>query len=219
MPSRRSSAMGQCAAAGSPCGASVVAVPGGPAATTRCPKPMDTQRLILLFIFGFSVLMLWEAWDREHRPKPPPVPVSQPAVPVPGKAPAKGSAAPPGPIAAAAPAELRGEIIRVTSDLVSAEIDTLGGTLKRLELLRHKDSNDPEKNFILISPAHQYEAQSGLAGGRGPNHRSLWQARPGGLAHSRRAPADVPLLPAPSTERLLILEVLYLMRQHHLLQG
>jgi YidC/Oxa1 family membrane protein insertase len=140
---------------------------------------MDTQRLILLFIFGFSVLMLWEAWDREHRPKPPPVPISQPAVPVPGKAPAKGSAAPPGPIAAAAPAELRGEIIRVTSDLVSAEIDTLGGTLKRLELLRHKDSNDPEKNFILISPAHQYEAQSGLAGEGGPNHRSLWQAQPG----------------------------------------
>jgi len=33
---------------------------------------MDTQRLILLFIFGFSLLMLWEAWDKEHRPKPPP---------------------------------------------------------------------------------------------------------------------------------------------------
>jgi len=29
---------------------------------------MDTQRLILLFIFGFSLLMLWEAWDKEHRP-------------------------------------------------------------------------------------------------------------------------------------------------------
>src|SRR5712664_4374736 len=38
---------------------------------------MDTQRLILLFIFGFSVLMLWEAWDREHRPKPPAVQATQ----------------------------------------------------------------------------------------------------------------------------------------------
>src|SRR5205807_10481466 len=31
---------------------------------------MDTQRLILLFIFGFSVLMLWEAWQKDARPKP-----------------------------------------------------------------------------------------------------------------------------------------------------
>ena len=31
---------------------------------------MDTQRLILFFIFGFSVLMLWDAWEKDHRPKP-----------------------------------------------------------------------------------------------------------------------------------------------------
>ena len=181
--------MGRCAAAGSRRGASVVAVPGVPAATTRYRKHMDTQRLILLFIFGFSVLMLWEAWDREHRPKPPPAPIAQPAVPVSGKGAAKASPAAPGPIAATAPAELRGEIIRVTTDLVSAEIDTLGGTLKHLELLRHKDSSDPEKNFLLISPVHQYEAQSGLAGDGGPNHRTLWQAQPG--ARVLAAGADV----------------------------
>src|SRR5881394_3442442 len=143
---------------------------------------MDTQRLILLFIFGFSVLMLWEAWEREHRPKPPPV--AQPAQQQPGVAmPAKPAAAPGAPASqAVAPTvapEAKGETIRLSTDLVVAEIDTLGGTLKRLELLRHKDSNDPEKNFVLISPAHQYEAQSGLAGEAGPNHRSLWKAEPG----------------------------------------
>jgi len=31
---------------------------------------MDTQRLVLFFIFGFSLLMLWDAWEKEHRPKP-----------------------------------------------------------------------------------------------------------------------------------------------------
>jgi YidC/Oxa1 family membrane protein insertase len=47
---------------------------------------MDTQRLILLFIFGFSVLMLWEAWEREHRPKPAAVaPAAQQGVPSPDK--------------------------------------------------------------------------------------------------------------------------------------
>ena len=80
-------------------------------------------------------------------------------------------------------------MIRVTTDLVSADIDSLGGTLKHLELLRHKDSSDPEKSFILLSPAHQYEAQSGLAGDGGPNHRTLWQAQPG--ARALAAGADV----------------------------
>ena len=31
---------------------------------------MDTQRLILMVIFSFSLLMLWEAWQKEHQPVP-----------------------------------------------------------------------------------------------------------------------------------------------------
>ena len=138
---------------------------------------MDTQRLILLFIFGFSVLMLWEAWEREHRPKPPVAAVAPPAAPAAPQAKAAASATP-GQIAPSGPAQ-PGETIRITTDLVVAEVDTRGGTIKRLELLKHKDSNDPDKNFVLISPAHQYEAQSGLAREGGPNHRSLWTAEPG----------------------------------------
>jgi YidC/Oxa1 family membrane protein insertase len=143
---------------------------------------MDTQRLILLFIFGFSILMLWEAWERENRPKPPAVSSqAQPSgVPAPAKAPsAPLGAAPSQAVAPAAAAEARGETIRLTTDLVVAEVDTLGGTLKRLELLRHKDSNDPSRNFVLFSPAHHYEAHSGLTGEGGPNHRTLWRAAPG----------------------------------------
>src|SRR5207253_89563 len=143
---------------------------------------MDTQRLVLLFIFGFSVLMLWEAWERDHRPKPAVAPAVHTA-PQPGAPAAAEGKAPPAtsgtsPIAASDSAE-PGETIRIATDVVVAEIDTRGGTLKRLELLRHKDSNDPEKNFVLISPAHQYEAQSGLTGEGGANHRSLWRAQPG----------------------------------------
>ena len=140
---------------------------------------MDTQRLILLFIFGFSLLMLWEAWEREHRPKPPAVQATQPSVPAPAPTKAPAVAPAPGQIAPSAPTEAGGEVVRITTDLVIAEIDTRGGTLKRLELLRHKDSNDPDKNLVLVSPAHQYEVQTGLAGEGGPNHRSLWRAEPG----------------------------------------
>jgi YidC/Oxa1 family membrane protein insertase len=137
---------------------------------------MDTQRLILLVIFSFSLLMLWEAWEKEKRPKPPPAaPAEQQVVPTPAKpapSPAKPSAAVPGAEAS------KGEIVRVSTDLVAAEIDTLGATLTRLELLRHKDSNDLSKNLVLLG-RHQYEAQSGLAGEGGPNHRTVWRAEPG----------------------------------------
>ncbi|HWD21621.1 MAG TPA: membrane protein insertase YidC [Burkholderiales bacterium] len=140
---------------------------------------MDTQRLILLFIFSFSLLMLWEAWDRQSRPKPPPTaPAVEKGVAAPAKPPASGeTTVPPGDAATAAAA--KGETVRITTDVLAADIDTVGGTLKRLELLRHKHSNDPTMNLVLLGPEHRYEAQSGLSGEAGPNHRSLWRVEPG----------------------------------------
>jgi len=151
---------------------------------------MDTQRLILFFIFSFSLLLLWDAWEKEHRPKPVPVaPAAQGATAVPAPAKPIPSAATPAPAlpgaqavpaaGAAAPAAVRGETIRVQTDLLIAEIDTLGGSLRRVELLKHKDAEDTTKNFLLLQPERHYEAQSGLAGEAGPNHRSIWTATPG----------------------------------------
>src|SRR5690242_12825778 len=141
---------------------------------------MDTQRLILLFIFGFSLLMLWESWERMHQPKLPTT-ASAPAIPkssAPSE-PSRNASARASASVPASAASLKGEAVRVSTDLVQAELSTLGATLKHLELLRHKDSNDPNKNFILLGAAHQYEAQSGLTGPEGPNHRTLWQLEPG----------------------------------------
>ena len=148
---------------------------------------MDTQRLVLLLIFGFSVLMLWEGWEREHRPKPAPQAPSaqQQGVPAPNAPPAttqtpsKAPPQAPSPAAPIAEAAVRGETVRVTTDLVVADIDTLGGTLRRLELLRHKDSEDEKKNLVLLGADRHYEAQSGIAGEVGPNHRTLWRLLPG----------------------------------------
>jgi YidC/Oxa1 family membrane protein insertase len=146
---------------------------------------MDTQRLILLVIFSFSLLMLWEAWEKEKRPKPtPPVPAAaQQGVPTPAKPAAPPAETAPGAPAKPAPAGVptaavatKGETVRVRTDLLVAEIDTLGGTLKRLELLKHKDSADPTKPFVLFGPEHHYEAQSGITREGGPNHLTLWTA-------------------------------------------
>ena len=140
---------------------------------------MDTQRLILLFIFSFSLLMLWEAWEKESRPKPPP-PALQQGVPTPEK-PTAAKPVPTAPAAGIPAAETaaKGETLRITTDFIVADIDTLGGTLKRVELTRHKDSNDPAKNYTLLGERHRYEAQSGITGEAGPNHRTLWRAEPG----------------------------------------
>jgi YidC/Oxa1 family membrane protein insertase len=153
---------------------------------------MDTQRLILLFIFGFSVLMLWEAWEKEHRPKPAvtsPAASAQQGVPAPSAPAPTGAAASPKPTVSAVPAvdsaAKSGETVRVTTDLLVADIDSLGGTLKRVELIRHKDSKDWSKNLVLLGPEHRYEAQSGLTGDTGPNHRTAWRV----LAGERSLPA------------------------------
>jgi len=149
---------------------------------------LDTQRLILLLIFSFSVLMLWDAWERHNRPKPPPQSAAQkaqqtvptPSVPIAGKRPASaapkaGAAAPPAPATPAA----KGEVLRVRTDLMVAEIDSVGGTLREVELIAHRDADDASKRFILLGPKHHYSAQSGLTGEGGPNHRSLWRFEPG----------------------------------------
>ena len=142
---------------------------------------MDTQRLILLFVFSFSLLMLWEAWQKHNLPPKPAAPasvqpreegVAGPAGPSAGQ-PAASSAVP------AADAAAKGETVQVSTDLLVADIDTLGGTLKRLELLRYKSSKDSDENLVLLGPKHQYEAQSGLAGEGGPNHRTVWRVLPG----------------------------------------
>jgi YidC/Oxa1 family membrane protein insertase len=152
---------------------------------------MDTQRLILFFIFGFSMLMLWDAWQKENQPKPAPQVSSSAAVPTPASQVPGHSAAPP--VAAAAPAPQargadvpgataaagKGETIEVRTDLLVARIDTLGGTLKSIELLRQKEAKDSSKNLLLLGPEHHYEAQTGLTGEGGPNHRTLWTVQPG----------------------------------------
>ena len=153
---------------------------------------MDTRRLILFFIFGFSMLMLWEAWQKDYGPKPAAqapqsqVPASVPATPAkPGAQPVAAAPATPrapdGSVPGAAAPAANGETITVRTDLIVVDIDTLGATLKRVELLKHKEAKDSAKNLVLLGPEHRYEAQSGLTGNSGPNHRSLWQAKPGSL--------------------------------------
>ena len=146
---------------------------------------MDTQRLILFFVFSFSLLLLWDSWQKEHRPPvaasaqgaqqgAPQATVPSPSVPTqatPAPQQKTGDAIPP-----AAPAQTRREKIRVKTDSVVADIDLQGGDIVRLELLKQKDTLDEKLNFVLLTPDYHYAAQSGLIGTGLPTHKTIYKA-------------------------------------------
>ena len=154
---------------------------------------MDTQRLILFVIFSFSALFLWEAWQREHRPVPPPTTaaksatdLSVPATPgaagtaTPGSAaPAIPGAPPTGRDTAAAAAAAR--LITIKTDLYTAEIDPVGGVVTRIALAAHRAVDHPEAPYqvLMRTPERTNIAQSGLLGTGMPNHRTSYEVLPG----------------------------------------
>ena len=143
---------------------------------------MDSQRLILFFVFSVSLFLLLDAWQRDHQPqKPQPIqqsdkqpPAVSPVVPTPGEKllATQEAKAPETPVAVPG-----GETIKVETDILRAEISMTGGDLRRLEFTRHRDILG-KGNFLLFesSPERTYVAQSGLIGNGLPNHRTAYSA-------------------------------------------
>jgi YidC/Oxa1 family membrane protein insertase len=155
---------------------------------------MDIKRTVLWVVLLFSLLMIWDNWMRATG-KPSMFAAFTGQV---AKAPTASSGPQPAgksdvPQSAStssttgtivnghAPAATQGERITITTDLVKADIDTVGGELIRLELLKERDTVDPTKNLVLFdkSANRTYLAQSGLIGGQFPNHRTVFTAKPG----------------------------------------
>jgi YidC/Oxa1 family membrane protein insertase len=139
---------------------------------------MDTRRLILFVVFSFSLLLLWEAWQKEAKPPVTPNATIQGAVvPTPSLRTEPSSVKSAELPSSAAAAGGSREHLRVSTDTVLAEIDTQGGDIEYLELIRQKDAHEETKNFVLFGPEHRYAAQSGLIGAGLPNHRTLFRAQ------------------------------------------
>ncbi|CDG80889.1 membrane protein insertase YidC [Janthinobacterium agaricidamnosum] len=167
------------------------------------------KRTILWIVFSVSLVVLWNDWmvsngkqsmfsaTPEQAVKAPAAPGANGALPA-----ASGASALPG--AAVADAAFKSERITITTDVIKADIDTLGGQVKRLELLKYKSSGHPgwfggcfglfkwcqpdadvAKNEVLFDEGigHTYLAQTGLIGGSAgavfPNHTSGFVAQPG----------------------------------------
>ncbi|MFL9924205.1 membrane protein insertase YidC [Herbaspirillum lusitanum] len=155
---------------------------------------MDIKRTVLWVVFSFSLLLLWDSWMRHNGHQsmffPSATPTQEQAA-APAGANGANAPVPTGTTAAGAStasaadvggaAVAKGETITITTDVVKADIDTVGGELKRLELLKQRDTVDPTKNLVLFdsSVGHTYLAQTGLIGGQFPNHKSVFTAKPG----------------------------------------
>ena len=134
---------------------------------------MDTQRLFLFVIFSFSLVLVWDGWQRYQHPQE--IVAQQPPVNVTTTAAAdiKHEVV----IAQTATQTAGGKTITVKTDTLSVEINSLGGDIQKLELLKHPDSADKTKPFVLFqkgASTHNYSEQSGLIGDGLPNHNTLY---------------------------------------------
>jgi YidC/Oxa1 family membrane protein insertase len=146
---------------------------------------MEQQRLLLFVALLFIGFLIWEAWQKDYGPQPQPSPTTQteqptsdqttgaPApeqsgsatdqIPVPGggEAPSGGTPSTKAPGIALDSAQR----IVVDTDVIHAEIDTLGGDLRKVQLPKYPvDVDDPDKPFTLLDDSSKliYVAQSGL---------------------------------------------------------
>jgi len=181
---------------------------------------MDTQRLILFFVFSFSILMLWEAWQKESRPpQVPTTSVGAPAgVPAPSAVPATAAGGAGGVPAAAAEVSVgKRKSVRVTTDELIAEIDTQGGDIVYLELREHKDPTDTKKNFVLLTPQYRYSVQSGLIGPDLPNHKTVYAAKASEVALAAGKDSLEVRLEAPPANGVRVAKVLTFRRGSHII--
>jgi YidC/Oxa1 family membrane protein insertase len=163
----------------------------------------DIRRTILWVIFGFSLVMLWDQWQVYNGRKATFFPGSTPAVvqpqgptgaaSVPNSVPAASQVAGAEQIAGvvpavaapvAAPVAAR-ERVEVQTDVFKLTFDTEGGSLVKVEMLKHVDMADRARNFVLLDDSKDriYLAQSGLIAGAGgpvlPTHKSVMTLAPG----------------------------------------
>jgi len=155
----------------------------------------DVRRALLWGIFSISLLMLWDGWQR-HRGQPSmfdPAPAAQSVAasssdPASASLPTASTGAAPAPVAAtpaAAPAP--SQTVTLETDVLKATFDSRGGSLVRLELLKHRnndaDGNLTADNMRLMdrSAERLYTAESGLiaTGATLPNHLTEMQIEPG----------------------------------------
>ncbi len=155
---------------------------------------MDNFRLLLFFALAFVLLLLYQAWMEDYGTQPGPTVsnVQQQSTGSAVSATEGGDAAVPeitvdNSVPATAPAGMAvvadaGQVIRVETDVIRAELSSIGGSFRQLELLNYPvDPDQPDVKVQLFKPEtpNYYIAQSGLVGGdasTAPTHEAVFTA-------------------------------------------
>ena len=155
----------------------------------------DIRRTILWVIFGFSMVLLWDQWQVHNGNKATffPTPAQQAKVAADASSAVPQPAGVPTPVAPQAAVTVPAvetrvatkELVQVETDLFKLSLDTEGGTLARVELLKHEDEHKPGHKIVLLDDSKEriYTAQTGLIssvpGVVLPTHKTLMAVRPG----------------------------------------
>jgi YidC/Oxa1 family membrane protein insertase len=155
---------------------------------------IENLRLVL---WVSVVLLVWacvQAWQMDYAPAPLPAPAPSaavaPAAPLPqlpatpasattSESPAVPTAQPPATEMAAPSAPTQGPVVRVRTDVVDIEIDSLGGDLKKATLLGYpvaKDQPDVLVQLLSGAPDELFQFHTGLRsvdGAPEPNHLTM----------------------------------------------
>jgi len=148
---------------------------------------MDLQRLFLFLIFSFSLVLVWDGWQRYQHPERfvQQSEAAEKGLPTPQTTPPAGTgqAVPPASgqetIAQQHVSRPVGKAIIVKTDFLEAEISSIGGDIVRLALLKQPDVQDKNKPLVLFhrgEGTHNYIAQSGLLGTGLPNHNTQFDS-------------------------------------------
>lgn len=152
---------------------------------------MDYKRLFLMVVFASSVFMLWEKWSAYNTQAQIPIADSSlsgkqsEGVPAPMASSSAGDF-----IAKALPSDTNGKVastykevaqVHVKTDSLIATISAQGGDIIRVELLKHKESEDHSKNFVVLQDegTHFYVANTGLIGEGLPTHKTIFDLKAG----------------------------------------
>ncbi len=188
---------------------------------------MDFQRLFLFLIFSFSLLLVWDGWQRYQNP----LPVVQQTASSKAESAVLGTQPAAAPVTSAPAAEkivaeqplgnrANGKVIRVKTDLVEAEINTVGGDIQQLAFLQHpeaKDKNKPLELFHVGRGTHNYMEQSGLLGEGMPNHNSTFAAEQDSYVLANNAEQVQVRLAAEAANGIKVIKVITFRRASYLI--
>lgn len=148
---------------------------------------MENLRLLLTVSLAFVGLMLWQAWQQDYGQQP--TTVQQPVVnstsqtnPVQGNddVPVAAHADAPTLVSAGQESGKTSQRIRVKTDVYDLELDTYGGDVRRVALLKYPvSSKQPDIPLILMNDQNGdfYTAQGGILSQQvGVDHHTIYQA-------------------------------------------